>query len=175
MAGFPVPEQAMQRWKVRTTAAMRAAMALTLGLALAGCAGGPVRRVSEPAASIQQLTVGPDGRWTVELRLQNYSSVAMRFDKVALTLRAGTEDAGTLAASPALTVGPETADTTTVTFDPAAGARIVVAGALADHRNVDYVLEGTLTAAAQDRKPRDYKVRRASALSPVPGLPGTLR
>ena len=171
MAGFPVPEQAMQRWKVRAMAAFLAATAL----AMAGCASGPVRRVSEPAASIQQLTVGPDGRWTVELRLQNFSNVAMHFDKVALTLRAGTEDAGTLAASPALTVGPETADTTTVTLDPGAGARIVVAGALADHRNLDYVLEGTLTAGAQDKKAHDYKVRRASALTPVPGLPGTLR
>lgn len=144
-------------------------------LAMAGCAGGPVRRVSEPAASIQQLAVGPDGRWTVELRLQNFSSVAMRFDKVALKLRAGTEEAGTLTATPALTVGPEAADTTTIVLDPAAGARIVVAGALADHRNLDYVLEGTLTAAAQDKKARDYEVRRTSALSPVPGLPGTLR
>lgn len=169
----------MQRWKVRATAATRAAMASMMAfamlLALAGCAGGPVRRVSEPAASIQQLTVGPDGRWTVELRLQNFSNVAMRFDKVALTLRAGTEDTGTLAATPALTVGPETADTTTVALDPSAGARIVVAGALADRRNLDYVLEGTLTAAAQDKKAHDYKVRRASALSPVPGLAGTLR
>lgn len=171
MAGFPVPEQAMQRWKVRATAAMLAAMTL----AMAGCAGGPVRRVSEPAASIQQLAVGPDGRWTVELRLQNFSNVAMRFDKVDLTLRAGTEEAGKLSATPALTVGPETADITTVTLAPTAGARIVVAGALADHRNLDYVLEGTLTAAAQDKKARDYEVRRASALSPVPGLPGTLR
>ena len=165
----------MQRWKVRAATTMRAAMASAMLLALAGCASGPVRRVSEPAASIQQLTVGPDGQWTVELRLQNFSSVAMHFDKVDLTLRAGTEDAGRLSATPALTVGPETADTTTLTLAPAAGARIVVAGALADRRNVDYVLEGTLTAAAQDRKPHDYKVRRASALSPVPGLPGTLR
>ena len=31
-------------------------------------------------------------------------------------------------------------------LDPSAGARFVVAGALADHRNLDYVLDGTLTA-----------------------------
>ena len=38
---------------------------------LAACSGGPVRRVSEPAASIQQLTVKANGSWSVDLRLQN--------------------------------------------------------------------------------------------------------
>lgn len=161
----------MQRWMVRATTAFVAVMALSV----AGCALGPVRRVSEPSASIQQLTVGADGRWTVELRLQNYSSVPMRFDRVTLTLRTGDQTAGELRAEPALTIGPESADTTTVTLVPQSGARIVVAGALADRRNLDYVLEGTLGAGAKDKKAHDYKLRRNSALSPVPGLPGTLR
>ena len=37
--------------------------ALLVAAAIAGCGGGgPVKRVSEPAASIQQLTVRPDGQ-----------------------------------------------------------------------------------------------------------------
>ena len=55
-----------------------------LSLALAACGGGMVKRVSEPAAGIQQLTVANDGSWEVELRLRNYSSMPMRFDDVAL-------------------------------------------------------------------------------------------
>ncbi len=161
----------MQRWMVR---AMAVAFAVVV-LSVTGCASGPVRRVSEPSASIQQLTVGADGRWTVELRLQNYSNVPMRFDRVALTLRTADEAAGDLRAEPALTVGPESADTVVIALTPQAGARIAVASALADRRNVDYVLEGTLGAGADDKKARDYKLRRNSALSPVPGLPGTLR
>lgn len=153
-----------------------AAMALMVALlGIAGCATGPARRVSEPTASIQQLTVGTDGVWSVDLRLQNFSSVPMRFDSVTLKLRAGTEAAGELKATPALTIGPESADVTTVTLTPSAAARIAIADALADRRGLDYALEGTITAAADDHKARDYKIKRNSALSPVPGLPGVLR
>lgn len=72
----------------------------TLALLLAGCASGPIKRVSEPTASIQQLSVGADGQWTVDLRLQNFSNVPMRFDQVALKLRTGDEAAGELKLRP---------------------------------------------------------------------------
>ncbi len=144
-------------------------------LALTSCAGGPIRRVSEPTASIQQLTVDADGQWSVELRLQNFSSVPMRFDHLAFELRVDTELAGALQASPGLTIGPESADVTTVKLAPDATARIIVAGALADRRSLKYALDGTISAAAEDRKTRDYKIKRNSALSPVPGLPGVMR
>ncbi len=163
----------IQGWAMRATAAIT--MTATM-LALAGCiGGGPVKRVSEPTVSIQQLSVGSDGQWSVELRLQNYSSIPMRFDRVTLTLRTDTEVAGELKAEPALTVGPESVDIATVTLAPSAAARILIADALADRRGLKYTLEGTLTAAAEDRKPRDYKIKRNSALSPVPGLPGVMR
>lgn len=163
---------AIRPWAVRATATTAAAMAL---LALAGCISGPVKRVSEPTASIQQLSVGTDGQWSVELRLQNYSSIPMRFDRLTLTLRADTEVAGELKADPALTVGPESADTAIVKLVPSAAARILIADALAERRSLKYALEGTLTAAPEDRKARDYKIKRNSALSPVPGLPGVMR
>jgi hypothetical protein len=160
-----------QQWAMRLSATIMAALCL----AASGCASGPARRVSEPAASIQQLTVAADGQWSVELRLQNFSSVPMRFDRLALTMRADTEVAGELQASPALTVGPESADVTIVKLAPSAAARIVIADVLADRRSLNYSLEGTVNAAAEDRKARDYKIKRNSALSPVPGLPGVMR
>lgn len=162
----------MQAWAVRAASTISMTLA---ALALTGCIGGPVKRVSEPTASIQQLSVGSDGQWSIELRLQNYSSVPMRFDRVALTLRADTEVAGEIKAEPALTVGPESADIATIRLAPSAAARILIADALADRRSLKYTLEGTLTAAAEDRKPRDYTIKRNSALSPVPGLPGVMR
>lgn len=161
----------MRRWTFRSVATALA----VLSLALAGCSTGPVRRVSEPTVSIQQLSVGSDGQWSVELRLQNFSNVAMRFDRLALTLRAGDETAGELRAEPALDVGPEAADTTVVKLTPNAGARILIADALADRRSLGYSLEGTLSASTEQRKPREYRIKRNSALSPVPGLPGVLR
>ena len=64
---------------------IKGACALVLMAALSACGGGgPVKRVSEPAAGIQQLTVRADGSWSVDLRLDNYSSVPMRFDTVTL-------------------------------------------------------------------------------------------
>lgn len=151
-------------------------VALLLACLLASCASGPPRRVSEPTASIQQLTVRSDGSWSIDLRLQNYSSIPMRFEGVSLAIKLGEEDAGTLQHQPRITIGPETADVTTVTFTPNAGARILLADALADGRGVDYALEGTIDAAPDDReKVRSYEIERKSGLSPVPGLPGVLR
>ena len=42
-------------------------VAAAVCLLLAACASGPSRRVSEPAANIQQLTVRADGSWSLDL------------------------------------------------------------------------------------------------------------
>ena len=81
-------------------------LALVLAL-LAACKTGPVRRVSEPAARIQQLTVKADGSWSVDLRIENFSSIPMQFDRIDLQLKLGEESAGPLQARPALSIGPE--------------------------------------------------------------------
>ncbi|MFZ5656138.1 MAG: LEA type 2 family protein [Pseudomonadota bacterium] len=149
---------------------------LVLGLAalLAAC-GGPVRRVSEPAAQIQQLTVRADGRWDVDLRLQNYSSIPMRFDTLRLALSVGGEAAGELRATPALGVGPESADVVTVQLAPSAAAKLVVADALAARRSLPYTLSGDVTATPDEAAQRSFDIERSSALTPAPGLPGVLR
>jgi hypothetical protein len=155
----------------------RLAAVLLAALVVTACSSSGVpRRVSEPAASLQQLTVEADGRWSIELRLQNYSSIPMRFEAISLALTIEEQAAGTLTAQPALTIGPESADVITVPFEPSADARLLLAGRLADGRGVRYLLEGTVDAAPSDRgKVRDYEIERDSRLSPVPGLPGVLR
>ena len=153
----------------------RALCAMTMVAALAACGGGgPVRRVSEPQVGIQQLTVRADGQWSIDLRIDNYSSVPMTFDTVSLALKIGDESAGTLSASPALPIGPESADVATVTLMPSSGARIAMADALASHKSIDYSLDGTVAASA-DGKPRTFQVSRDNQLSPAPGLPGVKR
>ncbi len=42
---------------------------------VAGCGGGPVRRITPSAVSIQQLVAQADGQWRVTLRIQNYSTM----------------------------------------------------------------------------------------------------
>ncbi|HZX76278.1 LEA type 2 family protein [Lysobacter sp.] len=150
-------------------------LALT-ALLLAGCSSGPVRRVSEPSARIQQLTVRADGSWSAELRIENFSSVPMRFDTLDLAVEvAQNVAAGNLRAQPALTIGPESADVITVTMSPQVAAKIAVADALASGRSVPYSLRGRIDATPDEAKQRSFDVSRNSELSPAPGLPGVLR
>ncbi|MEO6264811.1 MAG: LEA type 2 family protein [Luteimonas sp.] len=144
-------------------------------LLLSACAGGPVRRVSEPSANIQQLTVRADGSWSLDLRIDNFSSVPMRFDGISLAMTIGGESVGTLQGRPALSIGPESADVATLTLAPSPSAKIVIADALARGRSVDYALEGTLDAAPEKGGVRSYRIKRNNALSPVPGLAVVLR
>lgn len=151
------------------------ATVLLLCATLAGCGGGPVRRVSEPAASIQQLTVRADGSWSVDLRINNFSSVPMRFDNVSLAVAVGGESAGALQGQPAISIGPESADIATLTLAPTSAARIAVADALSSRKSLAYTLEGSVDATPEEGKSRSFKIKRSSALNPVPGLPGVMR
>lgn len=158
-----------------TLAFLRPAAAVAVAVLLAACSSGPVRRVSEPTARIQQLTVQADGRWSVELRMENFSSIPMRFDAVDLALSVAGTPAGRLQANPALTIGPESADTALVTLAPATGAKLAAADALAGRRALAYALSGTVTATPDEGRARSYAIERASELNPAPGLPGVLR
>lgn len=142
---------------------------------LAACSSGPVRRVSPPTASIQQLTVNADGTWSVDLRLQNYSSIPMRFDNLQLVLQMGDQAAGTLQASPQISIGPESADVITLPHQPSLEARMVVADALASRRPINYSLEGSVGATPEDAKLRSFDIKARNTLNPVPGLDGVLR
>lgn len=157
--------------------AIAPAVLLFLSLALLAACGssGPVRRVSEPAANIQQLTVAADGSWTIELRLDNFSSISMRFDRIDATLAIAGQPAFGLQATPGIGIGPEAADVVEVRVLPPAGAKLAVADALARNARVAYHLGGTVTATPDRGSARTYQLDRDNALSPMPGLPGVLR
>ncbi len=142
---------------------------------LAACSSGPVRRVSEPAASIQQLTVQPDGHWNVELRINNFSNVAMRFDHITLDIAFDNGAAAKLDVQPQLEIGPESADVVQAQVNPLPAGRARLAAALADGRGLTYSLRGNVQAGPLDGSSKGYDIKRDSALSPVPGLPGVLR
>ena len=154
----------------------RALFAITAACLLpAACSTGPVRRVSEPAVNIQQLTVRADGSWSVDLRIDNFSSVPMRFDNANLAMTIDGQAAGTLRGQPALSIGPESADVATLSLAPASAAKIAIADALASNGSIDYALEGTVDAAAENGRVRSYDIKRRNTLSTVPGLAGVLR
>ena len=148
---------------------------LMLGWLVVGCSSGPVRRVSEPAASIQQLTVNADGSWSVDLRLQNYSSIPMRFESADLAIAVGDQAAGSLRSSPQISIGPESADVVTLPFKPSVEARMVLADSLASRRSVGYTLKGKLQAVPDEKKSKSFDIDARNTLTPVPGLDGVLR
>ena len=150
-------------------------VSMVLFVGLAACSSGPVRRVSPPAASVQQLTVNLDGSWTLLVRLQNYSSVPMRFESAAISMAVAGVAAGSLNASPGISIGPESADVASFALQPSSGARIAMADALATRRPIVYTLEGTVQAAPEDAKARPFKVNTRNTLNPIPGLDGVLR
>jgi len=153
----------------------KTALIALCALALAGCNDGIVKRVSEPAASLQQLAVEADGSWNVSLRLQNYSSMPMRFDDVALALTVGDAAAGTLNVKPAISIGGVSADVIEVRLQPSSQARLVVADALASNHTLAYALEGSVTATPEEQKAKTFQVKGRSTLNQAPGLPGVLR
>lgn len=160
---------------MRRRSAWTAALLAMVVCMLAACGGGSVKRISEPAASIQQLTVRADGRWDVQLRLDNFSSVPMRFTATNIEIVFDNGAAGSVQTQPQISIGPESADVVNATISPTADGRARIATALADGRSLNYTLGGSVDAAPEDGKSRTYKIKRDSALTPVPGLPGVLR
>ena len=153
----------------------RLASVLLVSAVIAACAGGPVRRVSPPAASIQQLTVNADGSWSIDLRLQNYSSIPMRFDNADLAITVADQAAGSLKAAPQISIGPESADVVTLPFKPSVEARMQLADALAGRRSLAYALKGKLQATPDEGKSKSFDIDAKNTLNPVPGLDGVLR
>ena len=156
---------------MRTTS--RIVFALAFSALIAGCSGGAVRKqINPPRASIQQLAVQADGQWQLSVRLQNFSNVATTFQSVTAKLVVADQEAGSFALSPAMSIGPESADVVTATLRPALGAKLVVASALASGQSLRYVLSGKI---ATSEPKGSYDFTFDSTLNPAPGLNGVMR
>ena len=141
-------------------------MGIMLGsFLLVSCGGGPVKRVSPPTASVQELVVRADGNWHLRMRLQNFSNVPMTFSGIDAELETGGRAVGTIKLSFKLDIPGESADVFEADLIPLAG-NWPAAGDFA------YRLHGTISSS--DPK-GNFKFNRESQLSPAPGLPGTWR
>jgi hypothetical protein len=149
------------------------ALVLLLMVALlAACASGPPKRVFPPQVSLQELQVGADGQWLVNVRVQNFSTVAMDFSQLQATLMVGGQEAARIDFDPRLKVGPASIEVVQYRLTPGAGAQAAVAQSLASRRSVRYQLSGSIASREpKSEHPFDYQ----SALDPVPGLAGVLR
>ncbi len=139
-----------------------------LMLIVTGCAGGPRKNIFPPRASIQQLAMQADGSWKLQLRLQNFSNVSTTFVKVDAKIELAGNAAGSVSASPAIRIGPESADAVEVAFKPTLDAATIAAM----RGNVRYKLTGRIVTSDPNG---DYPYAFEGQLSPIPGLDGVLR
>ncbi|MFY2765430.1 LEA type 2 family protein [Arenimonas sp. MALMAid1274] len=151
---------------------LRTALVLLLISLLAACASGPPKRVFPPQARLQELRVQTDGQWAADVRIQNFSTVPMRFSRLQATLTVGGVEAARMDLDPGITVGPGSIELVKHVFTPSAGAKAAVDQAFANNRAVRYQLSGRLLSSDPGT---DDAFDYPSALNPVPGLPGVLR
>lgn len=152
---------------------LRHFLVIALMLPVAGCSGpGIKKQINPPRASIQQLSVQPNGQWNLVVRLQNFSNVPITFQAVSVKLLVSGHEAGSIAASPGISIGPESADVVNATIAPGLGAKLAVASALNAQQSVRYTLAGTISTAEPKR---DYEFSYDSTLNPAPGLNGVMR
>lgn len=145
---------------------------LLLAALLAACSGAPPKRVYPPQASLQELRVQDDGQWVAQIRIQNFSTVPMRFSRLQATLTVAGQEAARIDIDPGLSVGPGSNELVQHVFTPATGPRAAVSDAFANRRAVRYQLTGRL---ASSEHATDDAFDFSSALNPVPGLAGVLR
>lgn len=139
---------------------------IALTLALSACsAGKPKERINPPTLSIQELRIEGD-RCTALFRVQNHSSVSMRFRDIRFdTLNVDGRDL----ASPAFDANRE--------IPPYTGEPIrheLPCPAMTENASeLVYRLSGSISADQPHN--RRFDVRHNSRLLPVPGLSGTYR
>lgn len=151
----------------------RGILLLTITALLASC--GEVKRINPPVASIQQLKVNSNGPWQLDLRIQNFSSVAMHYAALNAQLNVMDIPAGTIDASLNLDIPGESADVTTISFIPSLAAQHLLDSAKTQTQGeigIVYLLKGSIRLSEpKSEYPFEYK----STLTPVPGLSNVYR
>ncbi len=134
--------------------------------ALAGC-GPPTHPINPPNASIQQLNVLPDGRWKLQIRLENFSDKTVHYATFKAALRVGGVAAADIALNPDMDIPGDNADVVETTLAPSADALKAFASDIKQPGGAPYELAGTINIPAASK---DYKFEHKSRLSPVPGI-----
>ena len=144
--------------------------AATLAL-LASC-GPPLHPINPPSASIQQIDVLPDGRWKVQIRIENFSDKTQHYTAFKAELRVAGVAAGDITLNPDLDVPGENADIVETFVTPGADVAKAFADDVKQPSGAAYEIKGTITIPAAGK---DFKFEHKSRLSAVPGIPNEYR
>jgi hypothetical protein len=144
------------------------AFALSL---LAGCSP-PLHPINPPSASIQQLDVLPDGRWKVQIRIENFSDKTVHYSTLKAALRMSGLAAADISLAPEIDIPGVNADIIETTLAPAPDVSKAFAGDIKQPGGAPYELSGTIGIPEADK---DFKFEHKSRLSPVPGIPNQYR
>lgn len=146
-----------------------------LAVVLTGCFGGGSgvpERVWPPQATVQELRRLPDGDWQMTVRLRNFSTVAMHFDKLELQVSLAGQPAGAVSLQPDLRIGPGLAEPLPARFIVSDAAIGAVEQALGAGQGLRYALTGEVTSTEpRGRWPQEFN----GVLTPVAGVDGVLR
>jgi len=138
---------------------------------LAGC-GPPAHPINPPSASIQQVDVLPDGRWKVQIRIENFSDKTQHYTTFKATLRVSGIGAADFSLNPELDVPGDNADIVETSFAPSSDLTRAFAEDVKKPSGAPYELKGTITIPAAGK---DFKFEHKSRLSAVPGIPNEYR
>jgi len=149
----------------------RLALVFAVSSMLAGC-GAPTHPINPPNASIQQLDVLPDGRWKVQIRLENFSDKTVHYAAFKADLRVGGVAAAELALNPDLDIPGQNADIVETTISASADAQKAFLADVKEPSGAPYELKGTINIPAAGK---EFKFEHKSRLSPVPGIANEYR
>lgn len=149
----------------------RVALLFTACALLASC-GVPTHPINPPNASIQQLDVLPDGRWKLQIRLENFSDKTVHYATLKATLRVSGLAAADIALKPDMDIPGQNADIVETTLTASADAQKAFLVDVKEPSGAAYELKGTINIPVADK---DFKFEHKSRLSPVPGIPDQYR
>jgi len=138
---------------------------------LAGC-GPPLHPINPPSASIQQVDILADGRWKVQIRIENFSDKTQHYTTFKAELRVSGLAAAELSLNPDLDIPGDNADIVETMVTPSPDLSRAFAADVKQPNGAPYELKGTITIPAAGK---DFKFEHKSRLSAVPGIPNQYR
>ena len=138
---------------------------------LAGC-GPPLHPINPPSASIQQVDILADGRWKVQIRIENFSDKTQHYTTFKAELRVSGLAAADLSLNPDLDIPGDNADIVETMVTPSPDLSRAFAADVKQPNGAPYELKGTITIPAAGK---DFKFEHKSRLSAVPGIPNQYR